>query len=658
MNAKNCPMQYALLVAALAQILPAAAFAAKADTEAASAKVCEDCPDPAGRSGWVEVGASSQSDDSYHFGRYTGQQDEGAELILNAAASYRGSLDGTYLDGEVENLGLDSRRVGVTGGRQGNYEIAVELDQIPNYRKDLARASLQTDRQRSGLKFRVMPATAWEVSGHYQHEEKEGTRDVGAVFGFNNPDILAVPVSSQTDDFGLSLAYQGERLQAQVAYAGSLFDNDRNSIAWNNSGFGPAAGQIAESPDNEMHQLSAQLGYQVTPLTRIGASYASGRMTQDQSFLPYGVGNATALPAANLDGEVKTTLARFNINSRPLTRLRLDASYTYSERDNTTPVNSYVYLLTDSSLSPGTRLNRPYSFEQKLMRLKAGYQLPGGADLSGGYDRDKMQRTYQQAEETEDQTLWARLKVRPMANLETTFKVSHADRDASTYDPTAYQSPESPLIKAFEMADRKRDKIGIDAAYNAADNLSVSLDLSYYKDKYRNMVLGLNEASGFTATPTLTYSLNDKLTTSVFYTYEKLESEQAGQEWNSVTPDVADWFASDTNHTHTVGLNLTRKAVTDKLDVSADLVYADFTGKMRYASGGNLPDLSSTLTALGVQGIYRMNENMTLRLGYRFEKYRESDWANVNLGTVNSLGLAPQDQEIHLIYAALRYAFK
>jgi MtrB/PioB family decaheme-associated outer membrane protein len=651
-------MQYALLVAALAQILPAAAFAAKSDTEAASAKVCEDCPDPAGRSGWVEVGISSQSDDSYHFGRYTGQQDEGAELILNAAASYRGSLDGAYLDGEVENLGLDSRRISAEGGRQGKYEIAVEFDELPNYRKDLARASLQTERQRSGVKFRLLPGSSWEVSGHYRHEEKEGVRDVGAVFGFNNPDILAVPVNSQTDDFGLALEYQGERLQARVAYAGSLFDNDRNSIDWNNAGFGPAAGQIAESPDNEMHQLSAQLGYQVSPLTRIGASFASGRMTQDQSFLPYGVGVATALPAANLDGEVKTTLAKFNINSRPLPRLRLDASYTYSERDNTTPINTYVYLLTDSSISPGSRLNRPYSFEQNLLRLKAGYRLPGGADLSGGFDQDEMQRTYQQAEETKDQTLWAKLKLRPMADLETTFKVSLADRDASAYDATAYQNPESPLIKAFEMADRKRDKIGIDVAYNAGENLSVSLDLNYYKDKYQNMVLGLTEASGFSATPTLSYSLNEKLTTSVFYTYDRLESEQAGQEWNTVTPDVADWFASDTNRTHTVGLNLTRKAVTDKLDVSADLVYADFTGKMRYASGGNLPDLTSTLTALGVQGIYRLKENMSVRVGYRFEKYRESDWSNVNLGTVNSLGLAPQDQEIHLIYAALRYTFK
>lgn len=656
MTLHKCPMQYALLVAALTQAMPSVALAAKEDAEAATARVCEDCPDPGGRAGWVDVGIGIQSDDSYHFGRYTGRQDQGVSIELNAEASYRGSLDGAYINGKIENLGLESRRIEVEGGRQGKYQVAVEIDQLPNYREDLARASLSTERLRQGIKFSVTPGSVWTLSGHYRHEEKDGTRDVGAVFGFNNPEILAAPVDYQTDDFGVAADYQSERLQARLAYSGSLFNNDRQAIGWDNDGVGPATGQIAESPDNQMHQLSAQLGYQLTPLTRLGASYARGRMTQDQAFLPYSTGISPALPAGDLNGRVDTTLARITINSRPQPRLRLDGSYTYSERDNSTPVNSFTYLLTDSDVSPGSRLNRPYSFEQNLLRLKAGYRLANGADLSGGYDHDKMERTYQQAEETEDQTVWAKFKIRPTEGLETTFKVSHADRDASTYDPTAFQSPESPLIKAFEMADRTRDKIGIDIAFNIRDNIGLGFDINYYKDNYRNMVLGLTKASGITATPTLSYSLNDRFTATAFYTYEKLESDQAGQEWNSLTPATSDWFASDTNQTHTVGLNLTWKT-SDKLEVGAELVHTDFSGKIAYATGGNLPELTSKLTAIGVHGIYKAKENMSYRVGYRYENYRESDWANVDLGTVNSLGIAAERQEVHLIYLTVRYAF-
>ena len=659
MSASKFPLKYALLVAALAQVMPSATFAAESDKETESAKVCEDCPDPSGRSGWVEVGIGHQSDDAYHFGRYTGHEEEGAFVNINGSVSYRGGLDGAYLDGKVENLGLESRGLSLEGGRQGKYDIAVEYDQLPNFRKDLPRASLQTERDRMGVKFSLISGKAWQVSGHYRREEKEGVRDVGAGFGFDNPQILAVPVDYQTDDFGLALGYQGERLQANLAYSGSLFKNGQNSIAWNNPAPGPATGRIAESPDNEFHQLSAKLGYQLSEHTRIGASFAQGRMTQDQAFLPFSTTGGGVLPVPNLSGEVDTTLAKVDISTRPSSRLRLDGSYTYSDRDNSTPVNSYTYVLTDTLLSPA-RTNRPYSFEQNLLRLKAGYRLSGSADLSGGFDNDRMQRTYQHAEETEDQTLWAKLKIEPVEGLETTFKLSHSDRDASAYDPTAFQSSESPLMKAFELADRSREKIGIDLAYTARESLNLGFSLDYYKDEYKNMVLGLTEASGVTATPSLTYTHSDNLSASAYYTFERLKSEQSGQEWSPVpAPGLpANWFEADTNETGTFGMSVNWKAIPKKLDVGADLVYSEFTGKMYYNAGGNLPEITSSLAALALHGTYRMQDNMSFRVDYRYERYREHDWANVNLPTVTSLGISPETQETHLIFLSLRYAFK
>lgn len=669
------PMRYALLVAALMQLLPLAAYAAKADKDADAGKLCEDCPDESGRSGWVEGGIGIQSDDAYHFGRYSGLEEHGAAILINGEVRNRGKTDGAYLDGKIENLGLESRRLGIEGGRQGKYGVAVEYDQIPNFRKEYSNTSLQTERDRLGVKFSLVPGENWEVTGHFRHETKDGTRDIGAGFGFSNVSILAVPVDYETDDFGVALGYQGKRLQARIAYSGSLFGNDHEDITWANPGAGAAMGQAAESPDNEFHQLSAQLGYQLTEATRIGASFARGRMTQDAGFLPYASGSALVLPASSLDGEVETTLFKFDINSRISSKLRLDANYTYSDRDNNTPVNTYNYVIGDAFLAidpatglPVVRQNRPYSFEQHLLRLKAGYRISSKTDLSGGFDIDEMQRTYQQAEETDDQTLWAKLKLRPMDGVETTLKVSHADRDASAYDPTAFQNPvfpESgatigdPVIKAFEMADRKRDKIGFDVAYTANENLSLGLNLDYYKDDYKNMALGLTEASGFTVSPSLTYAFSEKISASAYYTFDRLKSDQSGREW-IVTPAVSTpWTSSDSNTTQTVGLNLNWKAVVKKLDINADLVYSDFSGEIQYPGSTNLPELKSRLTAIGINGVYQIKENISFRAGYRYENYRESDWANVNLPTVtNNLGTTPRDQETHVVFLSVRYAFK
>lgn len=666
-------MQYALLVAALAQFLPSAVYAAKADKDADSSKVCEDCPDVSGRSGWVEGGIGIQSDDSYHFGRYTGLQDSGASVNLNGEVTYRGKLDGSYLNGKVVDLGLESRRLSLEGGQQGKFGIAVEYDQLPNFRKDLASASLKTERDRLGVKFSLVPGKDWEVTGHVRHEEKDGTKDVGATFGSMQYEVLPVPFKYQTNDFGLALNYKGDKLQAQLAYTGSLFKNDQNSINWTD----PSATynvHIAEAPDNQSHQISGLLGYQLSDKIRIGTKLALGHMTQNEAFLPYGTNLAFGSPTtSSLDGEVNTTLAKIDINSRPTPRLRLDASYTYSDRDNTTPVNTYNYVIADairaSDAYPGFPLagrpNRPYSFEQNLLRLKAGYKLQSGADISGGFDNDKMKRTYQQAEETEDQTLWAKLKVQPVDGLETTFKISHADRNASAYEAAAYQNPVfpesgaipgNPLMKAFEMADRTRDKIGFDVAFTTLKNLSLGLNLDYYQDDYKNMVLGLTQANGLSVTPSLSYSFNDSLAASAYYTYERLKSEQSGREWITLPVYNVLWAEADTNLTQTVGVSVNWKAIPKKLDIGADVVYSDFSGKIQYPGATDLQELNSTLTALGVHGVYMIKENMSFRASYRYEKYRESDWANVTVPTL--LGAAPGKQETHLIYLSIRYEFK
>lgn len=681
MSASKFPQKYAVLVAAMMQILSATANAAKDDKDEDAGKACDDCPAYSGWTKWAELGVGLQSDDSYHFGRYTGQVDNGAYINANAEANYRGKGNGGYINARVTDLGLDSRDVLVEAGRQGKYGVAVEYDQIPNFRKQYdSGVELKTERDRTGIKFSAIPGKDWEINGYYRQEKKDGTRDVGATFGFSSTEILPVAFDYQTDDFGLSLGYKGQRLQAQIAYAGSLFDSDADAITWTDG----LSGQIAEAPENQSHQISALLGYQMTDRTRLGAKLAFGRMTQDQTFLPYSTSPTPALPVPSLDGEVKTTLAQLNINSRPSPRLRLDASYTYSNRDNNTPVNIYSYYVTDTIPSLDPRENRPYGFEQNLLRLKAGYRLPNDMDLSGGFDYDKMDRTYQQVTETKDKSLWAKLKLHPAESVEAMLKFSHAIRDASapalSWD-TAYQNPTypesgvtpiggvttppNPLMLAFELADRTRNKVGIDVSYVPTEKLTLGLALDYYKDDYKHMELGLTEATGFTATPSLTYAFSEDLTASAYYTYEKLSSDQTGAEWitglyiggGDTCSFGSCWLESDSNTTHTVGLNVNWKAIPKKLDVGADVVYADFTGKIEYPGSTDLPDLESTLTAIGVHGVYKLKDNVSLRANYWYERYKESDWANVTLPTVLTLGTSPGNQKTHVIFLTVRYTF-
>ena len=680
-------------------------------------KACEDCPDYSGWSGWVEAGVGYQTEDSYHFGRYTGLVDSGGVINAGGDVRYRGN-DGSYLDVIAIDLGLASRDVIVDGGKQGKYGVAVEYDQIPNYRAqdyarspfrnqgggvlglpadwvpgpttgsmpglgaDLAKTPLKTERDRLGVKFSLIPAKEWEITGFFREEKKDGTKDVGGTFGFSETSILPVDFNYKTDDFGLSLGYKGSRLQYSLVYSGSFFKNEQDAITWENP-FTHLAGQdygsTAEAPDNQFHRISANLGYQVTDHTRLGAQLALGRLTQNQDFLPYTINPfivTPGLPASSLNGKVDTTLAKLDISSRPAPRLRLDASYTYSNRDNKSSVNNYNYVITDSILAinpstgaPVTRQNLPYSFKQNLLRAKVGYLLPKDVDVSGGFDYDQMNYTYQQVEETKNKTLWAKLKLQPLETVEGSLKYSYSTRDASTFVPLSSQTPPlgnpvfpesvNPLMQPFELADRNRNKVGLGVAYNPRESLSLNLDVEYSKDDYPGMVLGLTQANEWTVTPSLNYAFSETLSASAYYTYENLKSDQTGLEWIPLPPVSNTWMESDSNLTQTIGLSVNWKAIPEKLDLGADVAYSTFTGKIQYANASDLPDLSSSLFAIGVHGNYKMKEKLSLRAALWYENYKEDDWAkNASvdfLPTVLSLGVAPQNAETVLIYLSARY---
>jgi MtrB/PioB family decaheme-associated outer membrane protein len=700
---------------AATQVAPAVAVPAKQEViRPLATKVCEDCPDHSGWSGWVEGGIGYQSDDSYHFGRYTGLVDSGGVINGGADIRYRGG-DGSYLDVVAVDLGLDSRSATVEGGKAGKYGIAFDFDQIPNFREqdarspfrdagggllqlpagwvpgpttdsmptlsaDLATIPLKTERDRLGVRFSLIPGREWEIKGYFRQEKKSGTQDVGATFGYSQTSILPVNLDYKTDDFGLSLGYRGSRLQYNLAYTGSLFKNEQDATIWQNPfSTGPDSGRMAEAPDNQSHRISANLGYQLSETTRLGAHLAFGRMTQDQAFLPYTINPSLivpGLPASSLDGQIDTTLAKFSISSRPARGMRWDASYTYSNRDNKTPINNYNYVITDSTLAidPGTgnpvsRQNLPYSFEQNLLRTKISYLLPRDVELSSGFDYDQMDYTYQQVDKTKDATLWAKLRMRPLESVEGSLKYAYSSRDASSFVPLSQQVPPignpvfpnsvNPLMQPFELADRDRSKFGFEVAYVPQDRLSLNLDVEYSKDDYPDMVLGLTQADVLTFTPNLSYTFSPSLSASAYYTYEKLSSDQNGLEWITVPPVSSPWTSSDRNLTQTFGLGVNWKAIPDKLDLGADVVYSEFSGKIRYADSTDLPELSSSLFALGLRGAYLLKDRLTLRGAIWYENYEEDDWAKSAsvdlLPTVLSLGIPPQDADTFLIYLSVRY---
>ena len=702
-----------LIFTSLLGLLPSAAYPESNATASARERgwTCQRCPVEQGVSGEIEVGAVRVPTDSFKFGDYTGLDEDKVYVTGNAETHYRGK-DARYADLKGSNLGLESRTVDVEGGRQGEYGLGLRYDELPHLVEDSAATpflntgssqdflalpdnwvpanttrnmtTLPTSQQEVDIHtkrktlqggFSYLPSQHVELIGKVNRIKKEGTDAIGGAigssFGSSRASILRGPIDYETYQVDFSASYNRKRLQSQVGYYGSFFDDQQNALTWMNPFTGAAAansqGRLALAPDNRFNQLYASLGYDILPHTRASAYLAIGRMTQDENFLPYTT-NAnlpvSALPTNSLDGEVETRLVDVKLSSRPLPRLRLSAQYKYNERDNKTDQNSYDYVVADTALSTNARTNLPYGYQQNLWRLEAGYQLPWRSEISAGFDYDRFERPLQEVDETRDKTFWSRFKFRPLDRLDAWVKYAYSDRSASNYQVIpAIVPPQNPQMRLFYMAERDRNEISGSISMLALDDLNIDLTGFYAKDDYNDTAIGLIDADDLSYTVDLSYTPLDNITAYLFYTYERIESRQR----NSAFPAAPVWNEKSRDVFDTVGLGVKVEAIRRKLDVGADYLYSRGRGKIDVqgidGDTDSFPNLKTRLHGFSLYADYKLRPNMSVKAGYRYEKYDSSNWSldNVSSNTIPSvlsLG-SPSPYYTQNVYSlSLRYQFE
>ena len=557
----------ALTLLALASVLMP--VVSSADSQAAAPDIsqwkCKYCLfEEPGLSGEVEVGPGYTSEDSYKFGEYSGLNQQGGFLIGNAQARYRGE-DAAYLNLSASELGLDSRAVGIEGGRQGRYKLFLKYDELPHYISDstatpflgagsdslslppgwvsagttsgmtglnnsLHDVDLDTKRKRLDLGAALIPFTRWEYAANFRHETKEGTKATAGSFFFNAAQLIQ-PVDYTTDEVDLSFAYNGEKLQTKLAYYGSSFKNSDASLTWENP-FDPLVpvndvvlgdalqrGQLAQPPDNQFHQLVLSSGYQITDQTRAMADIAVGRMTQDENFLSVTRNSLLGAPDPSrnsLDGQVDTLTANLKVVSAVTDKLRLNGAYTYNDRDNETPRAAYHWVTTDTYLNPQTRTNQPYSFTRSLLNLSADYRLPKKAKLGAGFDYDIFKRNLQDIDRTNEDTLWGKLSTPAGERTNLMFKFARANRDVSAYNANLEIDPsQNPLMRKYNMADRERDTVGFHTDITPNEWINIGAGIDYAWDNYLKSELGLQEGTQGNVSGDLSTLTNKKKPASI-----------------------------------------------------------------------------------------------------------------------------------------------
>jgi MtrB/PioB family decaheme-associated outer membrane protein len=694
------------LTLAVATLLLAAASGTRAEETAApdtSAWACSKCTFAKGYESQAEIGAGWLDESSAKFGDATGLDEDGVYVVANAAGG--AALESGYrIDYELLDLGLDSRSVELSGGKQGSYDFGLFYNRIPHRISDTGATIFQGggadlslpagwvragstagftalgsslrsvdvgfDRDRYGANGRYFLGDRWTFGLDYRRDERSGTRPRFGSFGSVTSEMLR-PVDDSTDRITADVRYQGRNWYAKAGYFASIYDANATGFRFDNpyNAFvvGGDAGQMALEPDNFYSEVNVSAGWYGLPWnTAVTLSGALGQGTQDTAFLPYTL-NANvpvdALPFANLDGDVGVMRANLTVSSRPMDRLRLRGGASYDERDNDSKQAAFTSIVHTDLFPVGEdRVNPVYGYERTRLNGTADFDVYDDLTVGVGGEWRMTDRTGTALEVESEEVLdgYGRVQFRPSGYLGFVAKGGVEERDPDNYDVNvAIDQRQNPLLRKYNQAYRYRS-YGELLANVAVGTLPLSLGASvhYGDDSYLQSDLGLVSGLDRRYGVDLTWNVNETMAAYATLGREKINATMR----NSSTFSAPDWTGKVQDDFETYGAGMNAQ-FTDKIAVTLDYTYAAGNSRTNIVgvAGGTFPVVRSELSSFKAGVTYGFSERTELMLNWWYETLDTSDWAFSSqaavLPTVLGLGVDPYNYDVNYVTLSVRYRF-
>lgn len=676
------------LLGALGAMSAAASDAVAVDT---SQWKCETCPfEKAGSSATLELGAGAVSEDSAKFGDSTGLQKKGGFLIAGGTARYR-SEAAVFGSVTASDLGLDTRSLAAEIGQEGLYLLRLGYSEIPRHQSNgamtpflgsgsavlslpagdavLRSAELATRRKRLDVGLSFPGMENWTHRVDARHEVRDGTQRSAGAFATTAAQFVA-PVDQVTDQLEVSTSYAARHWHATLAYQASRFRNGEEALTWpfvaltNNPAVPTLRGQLALAPSNQFHQVMATAGSQISPTVQASAELAIGRMTQDAAYLEPTLSTSFAVtrPAASLDGRVATLNASLRLSAAPTDRLRVRLSAIRDERDNQTRSLDYPSVTTDLGVLGPPRSNKPYSFTQDRLKLSADYRGPGSLKTSVGAENDRRERTLQEVETTREATLWGRVSAMPVDSVSLALKLAHAERDADDYRSVAsIIAPQNPLLRKFNMANRKRNSGGLRADFTPAENVNFGVGVDLASDDFTGSRIGLTDSRSRSLGADLSVAVSEQTQVHAFAHVERSRSNQAGSE-SFAAPD---WTGRGQDTSKVAGIGVKHAALKGKLEVRADLVASRSRSELSVEAtvpSAAFPNATTALDSFKLGATYRWSDSLSLLADYGYERFDSRDWhldgvAPSAVPNLFAFGEVSPRYNVNVVRVALRYRF-
>jgi MtrB/PioB family decaheme-associated outer membrane protein len=701
---------------------------------------------------YIELGGAYSNNGSYGFGEWNGITRSGGYVLGNFHYNNRDAARSPeYFDVLGTNLGFDSRYVSASYANQGRWSVGASYQGLPHNAYDTTRfiygglggnslyaltsvTGAGTANPNAGANPGRLNAAAqsfnidtmrdvWKIGGtayvgpgmslslNYRQDNRDGnTLGYGAFFqGGGNPRsaALVLPVNDTHNQVEAVFGWTGATAQANVSYWWSRYNNNNDSVIFQNpfvnvtgwpggQGYPNSYGQSSLAPGNTYNQISTTGAWNFARNWRANGTLLYGRGTQDQGYLPYYITVAPPanplLPQGNLNGTMDRWLADIGVNGRPIDKLTLRFKYRYDENNNKTGTNGYNGSWGSIVQNAAATQNVPYGYlKTNLFRADADYAVIPRTFLGGGYEYRHTDYKYEDRSSTTDNIF--RLEARRVANefatggIRYTYQV-RTGTDVETVNPTTLAVQVIPYFLNNYTQNRVRAFVDLTPTEKVGVNLSVDWISRDYSSPSSNLncstiytpapgpagtsapanngCYGLDKATWTTATIDMQWRPLEKLGTFLFYTYGDLANEQVDKQFNNaatlVSPFTA-WNATLKNKSNTIGTGASFNPNGD-IDVGLTYIYnwgqqsTDIaanpiaTTAARPGLGTQLPlaDNNYRLNSFQLFAKYKVNKNWALRANYWYEGVTSSDWAYSNVAVFSS------DRTVFAAQQATRYS--
>ena len=640
---------------------------------------CNFCPFEDGQlASEVEAGSLYADGVGAKFGEFDGITDDGGYLVVDANTGERYE-NGSFCRGDGKQSGFDNGSIEAVAGREGHWQADVGYVASPHNVYDttvtpfvagsassltlpagwvragntqlmtaldssLRAYDLETTRERWSLGGEYDGASGWRTELHYTHETRDGRHLIGSNF-ITTSSQLPGPVDFMTDQIDWSAHYQTARGTVGVSYFGSFFSNKQGDLAWDNpfSAIAPGAtGPVRTRTRQQLQPAGTRSRLRTRSRMACQPECHDGAGKQDDEFLAYTTNPliaTTPLPRAALGGDVDIRHVDLQLSGDLgqqvtwLEGLRGKLNYRYYERDNGTPQADYTPVEGDR-FPAGVATNLPYGYRRQKLSLTGDYDLarllwPDSGhtlQLSGGWDREEWNRTFQEIENSTEDRGWVRLRVGPLAWLSLDARYGAANRETDPYVAVPLSSaPQNPLLRKFNLADRERDFWDFDVFLSLPGNVALSLGVFERKDDYINSTLGLTGSRDSGGTADLSWTISEKISAFAFYGHQEAKSLQAG----SQTFGSPDWQAESIDQFDTSSIGFRLNELNDRWNIQFDYFLIDGHGDIEVRSGSlaAFPPLRTRSHGPSLEVAYQATPSLDVVGTLRYEHYDAHDWA-------------------------------